>query len=148
MENGISIILPSYNEAENLKLLLPGINNVIKKMSCPYELLVIDTLSSTDNTREVCEINSAAYIPRVGGNTYGDAIRTGIDAAKYSKIVIMDSDGSHNPDDIPRLYEKFEQGFDVVIGSRYVSGGKTDNNWLLKLMSLCVNLVFIIIFNL
>lgn len=148
MENGVSLILPSYKEAENLQFMLPKINEALKKLPCPYEILVIDTVEPMDNTKEVCEQYGATYKPRENGNLYGDALRTGIQTAQYSKTAVMDSDGSHNPEDIVRLYEKMEEGYDLCVGSRYMKGGDTDNSFILKLMSYCLNLTFRILFNL
>jgi len=143
----IAIILPSYKEAENLKVLLPKINEATKKMKCEYSITVVDAIEKMDDTELICEQNNAFYLPRKGGNHYGDAIRTGIAEANGEYIVIMDADGSHNPEDIARLYDKVIEGFDVVIGSRYVSGGNSHNGFLLKLMSLTVNCIYRFVFN-
>lgn len=148
MENGVSLILPAYKEAENLQTILPKIHEAFKKLPCPYEILVVDTVEPMDNTKAVCEANGALYVVRKNGNLYGDAIRTGIETAKYSRTSVMDADGSHNPEDIVRLYEKMDEGYDLCIGSRYMKGGDTDNNFILKLMSYCLNLTFRILFDL
>lgn len=148
MENGVSLILPAYKEAENWQTILPKIHEAFKKLPCPYEILVVDTVEPMDNTKVVCEANGAFYVVRKNGNLYGDAIRTGIETAKYSRTSVMDADGSHNPEDIVRLYEKMDEGYDLCIGSRYMKGGDTDNNFILKLMSYCLNLTFRILFDL
>lgn len=148
MENGVSLILPAYKEAENLQMILPKIHEAFKKLPCPYEILVVDTVEPMDDTKAVCEANGAVYVVRKNGNLYGDAIRTGIETAKYSRASVMDADGSHNPEDIVRLYEKMNEGYDLCIGSRYMKGGDTDNNFILKLMSYCLNLTFRILFDL
>lgn len=148
LEQGLSLILPAYKEAENLKIILQKIHEVFKKLPCPYEILVVDTVEPMDDTKTVCEANGAVYVVRKNGNSYGDAIRTGIETAKYSRTSVMDADGSHNPDDIVRLYNKMNDGYDLCIGSRYINGGYTDNNFVLKLMSYCLNLTFRILFDL
>lgn len=146
---GISIVLPSYKEAENLKVLLPEINQILKPSNIDYEILIVDTLEPMDDTKSVCELYDATYVTRQGGNMYGDAIRTGIKMATYEYILVMDADSSHNPLDIPRLYSAIsETGSDIVIGSRYMKGGDTDNPWILKLMSHMVNIAYRIIFHL
>lgn len=145
----ISIILPAYKEAENLSHILPSINRLFEKIYLEYEVLVIDTCEKMDNTESVCIKNHAIYIPREGGNLYGDAIRTGLKRACGKYIVIMDADGSHDPNDILRFYEEMKQKeYTLVIGSRYCKGGRTDNNLILKLMSWILNVSYRIVFGL
>ena len=146
----LSIVLPAYNEADNLSKLIPRIKeNVEKIRNINYEILIIDTQKPMDNTPDICGQYSAKYIPRCGGNNYGDAIRTGIKEAKGEYMLIMDADGSHNPEDIVRLYDTAvanEAG--VVIGSRYTEGGKTYNGLVLRLMSYALNVVYSFVFSL
>ncbi len=131
----ISVILPSYNEALNLEKLLPYLTLKLIELNCDYEILVIDTIKSMDNSEIVAVENGAIYINRENGNKYGDAIRTGISKAKYSNILIMDADGSHDSKYIKYFYEnKIKSNYDLVIGSRYIKGGGTDNNYLLQTM--------------
>lgn len=145
----LSVVLPAYNEAENLKIILPKINKEILKLNIEYEIIVIDTIEKMDNTDEVCRLNNAIYITREGGNYYGDAIRTGINKANGKYILIMDADGSHDPCYIIDVYNKIvNEKLDVVVGSRYCKGGKTDNNIILKLMSWSLNFTYKIIFSL
>lgn len=145
----ISVVLPAYLEAENLKNILPKLNEVLNKMKTEYEILVVDTMEPMDHTQEICEKNQAVYISREGGNLYGDAMRTGFSKAKGSYIVVMDADGSHNPEDIERLYLEMTQNeYDVVIGSRYCKGGHTNNNFILRFMSWVLNVTYRILFGL
>ena len=95
----VSIVLPAYLEAENLKNILPAIKDEMQEID--YEILVIDTMECMDETKEICEKCNVKYISRRGGNNYGDAIRTGIEDARGTYIVIMDADGSHDPQCIP-----------------------------------------------
>ena len=144
----ISIVIPAYHEAENLKELLPLINSafsMIGELSC--EILIIDTMEKTDDTIEVCQMNNCKYINRDYGNNYGDAIRTGIKEAKEKYLVVMDADGSHNPYDIIKFYNEIKNGYDLIIGSRYINGGDSHNGIILKIMSYTVNLVYRILFN-
>lgn len=144
----ISVVLPAYREAENLRVLLPQVTAALNKTEGDWEVLVVDTLHSTeDGTREVCQENGVTCLNRKGGNYYGDAIRTGIKEAQYDRIVIMDADGSHNPADILRMQQIMgEENLDLVIGSRYMEGGKTHNGPILRLMSMMVNLSYRLLF--
>ena len=139
--------MPCYLEEENLRLLLPRLVTEVTKIGDPYEILVIDTMHAMDNTKEVCEANNVSYVQRAGGNNYGDAIRTGIDHARGEYTIFMDADGSHSPEFISKLY-KYKNEYDVVIASRYIDGGSTDNNWLLILMSYITNMTYSIVLNL
>ncbi|PIZ92924.1 MAG: glycosyl transferase family 2 [Candidatus Magasanikbacteria bacterium CG_4_10_14_0_2_um_filter_41_10] len=141
----LSIIIPSYLEEENLNIILPRINHVLQEIG-NSEVLVIDTEEAMDNTKKICEENAVRYINRIGGNTYGDAIRTGIEQSNSVYTIFMDADGSHDPEFIKNLYEnKAEQ--DVVIASRYIEGGDTDNSKMLILMSLIVNSLYAFVLN-
>ena len=143
----ISVVLPAYKEAENLKTILPAIHETLAELS--HEVLVIDTTEPMDETRQVCEMYHAIYVPREGGNTYGDAIRTGFTHAAGIYTVVMDADGSHSPKDILRFLKEMEGGkYDLIIGSRYCKGGYTDNPLILRAMSWALNVTYRIIFHL
>jgi dolichol-phosphate mannosyltransferase len=137
----LSIILAAYSEAENLKSLLPEINSICQFLSPNYEIIVVDTQFPTDNTEEICRINSVRYLNRMNSNDYGDAIHTGIANSTGDYVVIMDSDGSHAPGFIQKLWEKRTEA-EIIIASRYVPGGSTRNPWMLVLMSKTLNLLF------
>jgi dolichol-phosphate mannosyltransferase len=143
----LSIIIPSYLEEENLHFILPNLMSVLKDINADYEVLVIDTISPMDNAKDVCEKNKVIYINREKGNRYGDAVRTGIKYSKGDFILFMDADGSHSPEFIPRLYELKDLN-DVVIASRYVKGGYTDNSFALKLMSRALNITYSLVLGL
>lgn len=143
----LSIIIPSYLEGENLNIILPRLKDVLDEINISYEILIIDTVEQMDNTKEICERNKVFYINREGGNSYGDAVRTGIDKADSNFIIFMDADGSHTPEFIKNIYaNRFNN--DVVIASRYVEGGDTDNSKILILMSLVVNIIYSLVLNL
>lgn len=143
----LSVILPAYKEAENLKILLPKLKETLKTLATETEVLVVDTMEATDDAKDVCLSNGCIYVNRTGGNDYGDAMRTGFALAKYRWILVMDADGSHDPSDVIRLFDEAQKGFDVVIGSRYVEGGDSHNGIILKLMSYTVNLIYRIVFH-
>lgn len=148
MKTGISIIIPAYQEGDNLQLMLPEIHKALAGLQIPYEILVIDTQQPMDQTPEVCRKFQAFYCPRERGNYYGDAVRTGISRAQYSFSVIMDGDGSHDVRDIIRMLELMEQNkLDLVIGSRYIDGGCSFNGPISKFMSASLNFVFRLVFH-
>lgn len=134
----LSVILPSYLEEENLRLLLPRIKAECEKLTPSFEVLVLDTMTPMDGTDQACAETGVTYVNREGGNTYGDAIRTGINKAQGQSIIFMDADGSHPPSFLHELYER-RQDHDIIIASRYIKGGHTENNRILVLMSMIVN---------
>lgn len=144
---GLSILIPSYREAENLRVILPRINKVCEGLGVAFEVLVIDTTQPMDDTAEVCRVNNTRYINRRGGDRYGDAVRTGIMDACGEYVIFMDADGSHTPEFIPKLFAA-RLDAEVIIASRYVEGGDTDNAKHLVLMSLIVNLIYSFVLNL
>lgn len=139
---GISVVLLAYKEEENLKILLPRIIENVQKTGEEYEILVVDTKEPTDNTAGVCAQYGARYINQEYP-AFAGAFKTGIKYAQMDKFLILDSDGSHDPDRIPAIYNMFvEGGFDVVIGSRYVEGGQTNDAGSSILMSKILNTTF------
>ncbi len=137
----LSVVMPAYREAVNLQLLLPRLQATLASMRVESEILVIDAEEPLDDTAEVCQRHLARCIPRREGPLYGHAVRTGIAASRGDWVVLMDSDGSHDPEFINDLWELREKS-DLVIASRYTAGGKTENTQLLIWMSQTVNVIF------
>ncbi len=137
----LSVLIPSYNEETNLKYIIPEIIREVKSLGLDYQILIIDTIKPLDNTKDLCEKYCVNYINREFEDSYGSAVRTGIKFAEGSKILIMDSDGSHDPTYIRDLYKSSEK-YDLVIGSRYVKEGNTENNFLLIFLSYIVNVFY------
>jgi glycosyltransferase involved in cell wall biosynthesis len=115
-KNFLSIVLPAKNEAESLKSLIPKIKSVVPDA----EIIVIND-GSTDNTLAIAEHAGARVVshPYCMGN--GAAIKTGARCAKGDVIVFMDADGQHDPNDIPVLLNKLNEGYYMVIGARHSS---------------------------
>ena len=109
----LSIVLPAKNEAENLRVLLPKLRHAYLQA----EILVIDD-GSTDRTPEICKLNRVETIRHPFSMGNGAAIKTGARKASGDVIVFMDADGQHNPDDIPRLLKKIDEGYYLVVGAR------------------------------
>ncbi len=137
----LSIIIPAYQEEQNLAVLLPDIKTVLDGCGIAWEILVMDSMTSLDNTASVCRANGATCINRSGGNTYGDAVRSGLSAATGELIIFMDADGSHTPSFIPQLLSHAADS-DVVIASRYVGNGGSHNSLPLILMSRVLNTTY------
>lgn len=142
-----SIVLPAYLEEENLRILLPRIHAELKKLGRAYEIVVVDTMTPLDATEQVCRETGTVYVNRKNGNSFGDAVRTGIETAQGNWILFMDADGSHTPEFIPEMIRE-TGNHDLVIASRYIEGGYTENDRTLKLMSKILNWSYAFILNL
>lgn len=139
---GISLVLLAYKEEENLRFLLPQMKEKLEECKEEYEILVIDTAEPLDNTKAVCEEYGARYINQEQPG-FGGAFCTGIKYASMDKFLIMDSDGSHPTAQIPEIHKMFTSGnYDVVIGSRYTKGGKTNDSKVSIVMSKILNTIF------
>lgn len=138
----INVVLLAYKEEENLRVLLPEIKKEVEKCAEPYEIMVIDVEKPLDHTEDVCREYGARYINQEYPG-FGGAFRTAIQYAHMDKFLILDSDGSHPPKNIPQIYEKFvNENCDVVIGSRYVKGGVTNDSGSSIVMSHMLNFAF------
>ncbi len=143
----LTIVIPTYNEAENIKKIIVGIADALEhtEYNKKYSILVVDD-ESPDNTGGIAEELGRKYpvfvVHRKGKRGYGEACKEGFRRAiKNSNIIMtMDSDLSHDPVMIPFFIRKIEKGYDMVIGSRYIPGGKIQN-WsiLRRLMSKSAN---------
>ena len=122
----LSVVLPAYNEAENVRRLADELHDVLSSEALaeyrPTEIIFVDD-GSTDGTRDVLETLAAEYEPVKTvflNRNFGQsaAISAGVDYAGGEVIVTMDADGQNDPADIPRLLEKFAEGYDCVSGWR------------------------------
>ena len=113
----ISIILPAKNEADGLRKTLPALRGLVPDA----ELIVVDD-GSSDATPQVAAEHGATVLgaPYSMGN--GAAIKRGARHASGEILVFMDADGQHDPACIPRLLERLEQGYDMVVGARDWAG--------------------------
>jgi len=118
----ISIVVPLYNEEENVKILHSSIRKVMDGMGKPHEIIFVDD-GSRDRTfellKEIHDENPAVKVIKFRGN-FGQsaAMAAGFAAARGSVVFAMDGDLQNDPTDIPVLLSKLDDGFDVVSGWR------------------------------
>jgi dolichol-phosphate mannosyltransferase len=142
----LTIMIPAYLEAESLRTLIPKIHTAAAALTPAYEILIVDTQEPLDDTKAICEATGAQHLFRMGGNHYGDAIRTGFAVARGRHLLCMDADGSHNPIYFASMWE-MRDTWDITIGSRYAKGGQTENPKILIFMSWVLNVTFRLTFN-
>lgn len=126
----VSVIIPTRNEERCIGRVLQEIPRSIVN-----EVIVVDG-HSTDKT-----VNEAKSQLKPGDKCltqeksgYGAAFLQGFKSAKGDVIVMMDGDGSHHPQDIEKIYAKFKQGYDYVMASRYLQGGKSQDDTLIRFL--------------
>ena len=136
----VSIIIPTYNESENILRILRSIGEIIPK-NIPTQTIVVDD-NSPDGTGKLVEDylktvkkmadNTIEIIHRKTKDGLGSAILKGIQQAKGDTIVVMDCDFSHPPQIIPKLLESIKKyQYDIAVASRYIKGGEIQG-WSLK----------------
>lgn len=136
----IVIVLPTYNEKENIEkfinALLVEFKIIEQELNMDLNILVVDDYSP-DGTGEIVKnivlqnkkINLIQNKNKGLGNAYIKGFKYAIDTLNADIVMEMDSDFSHNPKDIIRLLKEIQQENDVVIGSRYIKGGSIPQNW-------------------
>ena len=113
MQNKISIVLPAKNESGAIGQTIAQ----IQQLQLAHEIIVVND-GSTDSTKAVAEQAGATVVTHPYSKGNGAAIKTGARTATGDIIVFMDADGQHDPSDIPKLLEKINQGYDLVVGAR------------------------------
>ena len=136
-EMKISVIVPTYNEAENIKKLIPMIDSVLKDYD--YEIIVVDD-NSPDGTAEVAKKLAEQYpvkvLVRKKKLGLASAILYGFMNANEDVLGVIDADLQHPPELLGKMAKKIKDGYDIVIASRYVKGGGTEgwsfHRWLIS----------------
>lgn len=134
----LSVLIPAFDENKNLSILLPKIRSEVKVKN--FEVIVIDGYFYDRKTYLVCKKNNVFYCRRKNNNSYGEAIREGINQCRGDYVIIMDADFSHSPKFINNMFLK--KKFDVVIASRYINDGGTENPYHLILLSRILNYLY------
>jgi dolichol-phosphate mannosyltransferase len=123
----LSVVIPTYNEAENIGRMISEIEKVFQDYGINGEIIVVDD-GSPDGTANVVKkylekFDNIRVLERKEKSGLGYAYKAGFKAVSGKVVMEMDADFSHDPSDIPRILREFDNAFDVVIGSRYVDGG-------------------------
>ncbi len=136
----ISVIIPTLNEQRNMRRLLGGIKSVLKGKR--FELIVVDGHSKDDTVKIAKSMGAQIIYDDVGK---GSALIKGMASAKGDVIISMDADMSHRPDELRILIAGIEAGYDVCMGSRFLTGGGSDDMPFIRRAG---NKAFVLIVNL
>ncbi len=126
MKKALSVVIPVYNEKNSICNTLVEVNNILQKETYDYEIIVVND-GSTDSTLDILnkflavkkKIKSKVKVYSHNINKgYGASLKTGINKANYPDICITDADSTYPNNFIPKLYEEYNKGFDMVVGQR------------------------------
>ncbi len=150
------IVIPTYNESQNIEQLLNDISKVFQGIQTwSMSVLVVDSKSpdkTADKVKELQKKNKRIYILETEKEGLGKAYLRGFEYAiselQADVVFEMDADLSHDPQDIPKFISEIEKGADMVVGTRYSKGGSIPKDWGLhrKILSIGANLVIRLVF--
>lgn len=118
----VSVIVPIYNEAENIPLLYEAVTKVLRRLHLPYEFILVNDGSkdaSAEGLEKLAHLDPAVKVIEFRKN-YGQtaAMEAGMQAASMDNVVLLDGDLQNDPEDIPMLLSKLDEGYDLVHGWR------------------------------
>ncbi len=135
----LSVIIPALNEGPNLAQLLPGLRRILRAIGASYEILII-TRAPDPQTLEAADAAGAKVIEQ-RERGYGGALLAGFAAARGHHLLTMDADLSHSSTFVAALWAR-RRDADVIIASRYVSGGRARMPAARYFLSRLLNLFF------
>jgi dolichol-phosphate mannosyltransferase len=130
----VSVIMPTYDEAGNIQDLIRHTARALETAGTGvYEIIVVDDDSPDRTWEKAAEVqglgaDTVKVIRRLEDHGLTASLRDGIHAAQHDVVVWMDCDFSHPPEKIPQMLFMIQQGYDVVVNSRYAIGGGEDRS--------------------
>jgi dolichol-phosphate mannosyltransferase len=132
----LTVVIPALDEARNLELLLPALSAVFEEMDLTVETVVVDGGSRDDTAAIAAALGARVIAQRERG--YGGALLAGFDAATAPWVMTLDADLSHRPTFIHDLWGA-RGSADLIIASRYVSGGASRTSLSRRILSRILN---------
>ncbi len=155
-ETMLSVVIPAHNEADNLRSTIGSLIEHLNNANIVHEVLVVNDNSSDQTERMLqtlmTEFQTLRYINNFPPNGFGLAVRAGLQDFRGGAVVIVMADGSDSPEDVIAFYNKLQEGYDCVFGSRFIEGGKVvdypiHKKWLNRLANHFIRLLFQIRYN-
>ncbi len=112
----ISVVIPAYNEVDGIAGVVASVKEFMVREKIAHEIIIVDDCS-TDGTLEAAEKLGVIVMPHAVNRGYGSALTTGLKAARYGHVLILDADGSYAVEDIKKLLPHIDD-FDMVVGAR------------------------------
>jgi len=142
----LTILIPTLNEADNLRQLIPCLHDVMSQvlMESEYEILIVDAHSEDDIESAASEAGARLLSVDRG---YGVAVAEGIRASRGEYIITMDADLSHSPYIVPALYASRDQA-EIIIASRNVKNGFNHTHFSRRILSSILNMVYRVVLDL
>lgn len=149
----LSVVIPAYNESESIPETLYTLYEALNKENITHEIVVVND-NSKDTTLDVLEelrssIPSLIIYTNQGPNGFGYAVRYGLERFTGDVVAVMMADLSDSPQDLITYYNKIQEGYDCVFGSRWIRGGAVyDYPFVKKIINRIANWVVKVVFRL
>ena len=133
----VSVIIPTWNEKENIAKTIDAISKALGENKMAYEIIVADD-NSTDGTKDIVTKIKNPSVKLLNRNPpygFGYSIREAVQNSHGEMIAVMMADLSDDPTFLVKMKEKIDQGYDVVVGSRFLKGSKVYDYPFLKMVS-------------
>ena len=130
----VSIVVPTYQEVENIEELVERVSDTFDQLDEMIEIIVVDDASRDGTDQKIADLRkkgrNVRMIERLDERGLSSAVLRGFDESKGEYLVCMDADLSHPPEKLPELVRALQsENAEMVVGSRYVRGATTDENW-------------------
>jgi dolichol-phosphate mannosyltransferase len=127
----VTVVVPTYKEVENLPHLIDRLAKVREEHGLDLDVLIMDD-DSRDGSAELIAARPEPWVQivvRTADRGLSPSVLDGMRRGQGDILVCMDADLSHPPEALPAMIHKLQEGADFVIGSRYVQGGSTSDDW-------------------
>ncbi len=130
---GVSIVAPTFREAANIPTLVSRVASSMEAYGAQWELILCDD-DSGDGSEDIVLVLAKAlplriHVRRNRPRDLSLAVLDGLRLARFDRLVVMDADLSHAPEQIPELLAALDGGADMAVGSRYAAGGEIADSW-------------------
>jgi dolichol-phosphate mannosyltransferase len=131
VRRSVTVVVPTFREVESVTELIERLRALRESTGLDLDLLLMDDASGDGSAELVrgLRLPWVRMIVRTGKRGLSEAVLDGLRVATGDVLVVMDADLSHPPEKIPEMLDALEHGADLVVGSRFIAGGSTDDRW-------------------